>query len=93
MPVCAQEHGRYHPTPPHPHHPTPPTLKPDGVADEGKMVSQMRENQGGFGVTDEGDLVSQMRGLPRWALHIVLTVTPQSFQKKEGGHETCLQAY
>ena len=57
------------------------------------MVSQMRENQGGFGVTDEGDLVSQMRGLPRWALHIVLTVTPQSFQKKEGGHETCLQAY
>ena len=28
------------------------------------MVSQMRENQGGFGVTDEGDLVSQMRGLP-----------------------------
>ena len=41
-----------------------PTLKPDGVADEGKMVSQMRENQGGFGVTDEGDLVPQMRGLP-----------------------------
>ena len=30
------------------------------------MVSQMRENQGGFGVTDEGDLVSQMRGLPPW---------------------------
>ena len=55
-----------HPTPPHPppHHPTPPTLKPDGVADEGKMVSQMRENQGGYGVTDEGDLVSQIRGLP-----------------------------
>ena len=36
----------------------------DCVADEGKMVSQMRENQGCFGVTDEGDLVSQMRGLP-----------------------------
>ena len=32
------------------------------------MVSQMRENQGGFGVTDEGDLVSQMRGLPSESL-------------------------
>ena len=60
VPVCAQEHGRYHPTPPHP--PPPPTPPPHpthpktryGVADEGKMVSQMRENQGGFGVTDEG---------------------------------------
>ena len=38
----------------------------DCVADEGKMVSQMRENQGCFGVTDEGDLVSQMRGLPTY---------------------------
>ena len=54
-----------HPTPPHPppHHPTPPTLKPDGVADEGKMVSQMRENQ--------GVLVSQMRGIwcHRWGAY------------------------
>ena len=43
-----------HPTPPHPppHHTHPKTRY--GVADEGKMVSQMRENQGGFGVTDEG---------------------------------------
>ena len=36
----------------------------DCVADEGKMVSRMSENQGCFGVKSEGDLVSQMRGLP-----------------------------
>ena len=31
-----------------------PSPKPDWVTDEGKMVLQMRENQGCFGVTDEG---------------------------------------
>jgi len=41
-----------HPTPPHPTHPK--TLKGNGVATEGKMVSQLRENQGRFGVTSEG---------------------------------------
>ena len=60
--VCARVHERYYPIPPHPPHPTPPahriTLKGYCVADEGNMVSQLRENQGRFGVTSEGDLVS-----------------------------------
>ena len=38
--------------PPHPTHPK--TLKGNGVATEGKTVSQLRENQGRFGVTSEG---------------------------------------
>ena len=50
--VCARVHERYYPTPPHPTHPK--TLKGNGVATEGKMVSQLRENQGRFGVTSEG---------------------------------------
>ena len=46
------------------------------------MVSQMRENQGGFGVTDEGDLVSQMRGLPFWSQQdMVQTKTWKSADK------------